>query len=108
MGWIGFIFYIFLWGNILLKGALNYWQMHDEELKTIVLALMCMLSGVFVVEYAQDIVGKTPFNLLFWVFCAILFKSIKIDQDLYEESQKEQESDEKELKTQDKHRGVKV
>ncbi len=100
LGWIGFIFYIFLWGNILLKGALNYWKMHDEELKTIVLALLCMLSGVFVVEYAQDIVGKTPFNLLFWVFCAILFKSIKMDQNLWEESEKKKDAEEPEFKNQ--------
>lgn len=80
LGWIGFLIYIFLWANILLKGAIKYWLMKDDELKTIALALLCMLSGIFVVEYAQDIVGKTPFNLLFWVFCAILFKALKLDE----------------------------
>ncbi|ACF12858.1 hypothetical protein Ctha_0387 [Chloroherpeton thalassium ATCC 35110] len=84
LGWIGFIFYIFLWLNILIKGTLQYWKLQDEELKVIVLAILCMLAGVFVVEYAQDIIGKTPFNLLFWVFCAILFKAIKLDEHVEE------------------------
>ncbi len=79
LGWIGLIFYLFLWFSILIKGTLQYWRLKDEDLKAVVLAILCMFSGVFVVEYAQDIVGKTPFNLLFWVFCAILFKSIKLD-----------------------------
>ncbi|NTW48704.1 MAG: O-antigen ligase family protein [Chlorobiales bacterium] len=80
LGWIGLFFYLMLWVNILLKSVIAYWKVRDEELKSTALAIICMLAGVFVVEYAQDIVGKIPFNLLFWVFCAILFKAIKIDR----------------------------
>ncbi|NTU74304.1 O-antigen ligase family protein [Candidatus Roizmanbacteria bacterium] len=79
LGWIGFSFYLILWVSILLKSVIAYLRVKDEELKSVTLAIICMFVGVFVVESAQDVVGKIPFNLLFWVFTAILFKAIKID-----------------------------
>ncbi len=79
MGWIGLLIYIFLWLNILIKSVFPYWKMKNPELKTIALSIFVSIVPLIVIESAQDIVGKLPSNLLFWVQLAILFRAIELD-----------------------------
>ncbi|WP_020533012.1 O-antigen ligase family protein [Flexithrix dorotheae] len=79
MGWIGLLIYIFLWINILIKSVFPYWKMKNPELKTIALSIFVSIVPLIVIESAQDIVGKLPSNLLFWVQLAILFRAIELD-----------------------------
>ncbi|MDX2128650.1 MAG: O-antigen ligase family protein [Chloroherpetonaceae bacterium] len=80
LGWIGLLFYLFLWGNILVRGVTSYWKLQEQPLKPISMALLSILFSILVVEYAQDIVGKMPSSLLFWVFLALLFRSTSLNE----------------------------
>lgn len=83
MGWIGFLLYIFLWGTVLwhsLKGFIflkkNYRHKPEEaaERRVLALAMLALVVPLTVVETVQDIVGKLPVNLLFWVWMAMLLR----------------------------------
>ncbi|MDW7690502.1 O-antigen ligase family protein [Flammeovirgaceae bacterium SG7u.111] len=81
-GWIGLIIYLFLWANLLIKGAWGYFfNMKDPELKTIALCIIVIIFPLAVVELAQEILVKLPSNFLFWIYVAILFRAIEMDKE---------------------------
>lgn len=48
--------------------------LYDPRLKVLGLALLTGLSSLFVIEYAQDINGKLPMNILLWILMAVMIK----------------------------------
>ena len=79
MGWIGLIIYLALWINIMVFSIIGYLRMKDKELKAVALGILVCIAPLMVIEYAQDIIGKLPSNLLFWVQVALLVRAVEID-----------------------------
>ena len=79
LGWIGLLIYLMLWARLLWCGWRSYFSLSDPMLKQVLLALLCTLPAILVVEWAQDIIGKAPFNLLFWMLAALVVIAPKID-----------------------------
>ncbi|GAA4841172.1 hypothetical protein GCM10023331_27750 [Algivirga pacifica] len=88
MGWVGLIIYLILWASITIKAMLGGWKVKDKEMKVIVAAIIASMLPLSVAEYAQDIIGKLPSNLLFWVWIGILFKAIKIGQETNDDDER--------------------
>lgn len=78
MGWVGLLFYLFFWANLLIHGYLGVRKIHDPELKTIALGILSALPAMLLAEYAQDLMNKMPSSLLFWLIIASLFALIRI------------------------------
>ncbi|PWJ38509.1 O-antigen ligase family protein [Sediminitomix flava] len=78
MGWIGYLLYLLLWGAVLIKTLLMYLKVKDEELRWIAIGIFGALCPLVVVETAQDIVGKLPSNMLFWIWVAMLLRALEI------------------------------
>lgn len=73
LGWIGLLIYL----SVLLRLywlMFNSWRIAQERDKWLILAVLVPLSSLLVVEWAQDIIGKMPFNILFWMIAAATIK----------------------------------
>lgn len=85
MGWVGIIGFLSLLFTMLFYGVKTVWhfdtigQSHSE-IRIVALSLVSALSSLLVVEWVQDIVGKIPFNVFFWVLCGILLKLSHLEQ----------------------------
>jgi hypothetical protein len=78
MGWIGLGLYALLWIVILWNGIIGFFKIKHPPLKLMALCILVSIVPLVVVEMAQDIVGKLPSNMLFWVFLAILMRCIDL------------------------------
>jgi len=81
LGWIGLTLYLLLWIVIFKQGIDSYFRIRDPNLKAIVLAMLCVLFSLFVVNYPQDILKQVPTSLLFWVAAAIISRASRIEQE---------------------------
>jgi cell division protein FtsW (lipid II flippase) len=85
MGWIGFLLYLLLWavilwhsifGFFLLKGRCKNIPEQYGERKLMSIAIIASIVPLIAVETAQDIIGKLPSNLLFWIWLAMLIRLV--------------------------------
>lgn len=79
MGWVGIAGFLTLLLTMLFYGVKTVWHFDSigeshSEIRIVALSLVSGLSTLLVVEWAQDIVGKIPFNVFFWILCGILLK----------------------------------
>lgn len=74
LGWIGLILYAFLLVKMFLLSLFSYMKLKDPDLRILGLALLSALSSLFLIEYAQDINGKLPMNILLWILFAVMIK----------------------------------
>ncbi|MEM1135151.1 MAG: O-antigen ligase family protein [Bacteroidota bacterium] len=86
MGWIGFLLYLLLWlvilwhsifGQLQLKERCKHIAEEYQERRLMSIAIIASIVPITVVETAQDIIGKLPSNLLFWIWVAMLIKLVK-------------------------------
>ena len=80
LGWIGLIFFLNVYYNVLIKGTFRFWKMKDPFYRTIVAGMICGIAPMLVVEWGQEVVGVFPMSLLFWIFIAIMFRAIELDK----------------------------
>ncbi len=80
LGWIGLLFFLNVYYNVLVKGSLLYWKMKNAKYKSIVAGMIAGISPLLIAEWGQEVVGVFPLSLLFWMFVAILFRAIYFDQ----------------------------
>ncbi len=80
LGWIGLLFFLNVYYNILVKGTFLFWKMKNKRYKAIVSGMICAIAPLLVVEWGQEVVGVFPMSVLFWLFAAIMFRSIDFDQ----------------------------
>lgn len=85
MGWIGFLLYVLLWAVILWHSIYGFFflksnckEFPDEykERKLMSIAIIASIVPLIAVETAQDIIGKLPSNLLFWIWLAMLIRLV--------------------------------
>lgn len=77
MGWVGLIIYILLWVAIVWYILTKYYKIKNKKWKWLSMSIISSTLPLAVVEYTQDIIGKLPFSLLFWVLIAIAVNSAK-------------------------------
>ncbi|MEH0155780.1 O-antigen ligase family protein [Limibacter armeniacum] len=85
MGWVGLLIYLFLWIKIIWSTIIGYYNIRDSEMKWFAMSILASTLPLAVVEYTQDIIGKLPFNLLFWVLTAMAYKANEIGSRLPED-----------------------
>ncbi|GAB5409036.1 MAG: hypothetical protein BalsKO_14010 [Balneolaceae bacterium] len=74
LGWLGLILYLTLLINMFWLSLKSFKKLHDQKLRILGLALLSGLSTLFLIEYAQDINGKLPMNILLWIMFAIMIR----------------------------------
>lgn len=73
LGTVGLLLYILVFARFFYLGYLSCNQ-HSERNKIWSIALFSALSSLILIEWAQDINGKVPFNIYFWILMATLIK----------------------------------
>lgn len=73
LGWIGLILYVVLMLRLFWL-SFHGLQQSTGWRKAVIAATLAALSALFVVEWAQDILGKLPFNQLFWILMAMTIR----------------------------------
>lgn len=80
LGWIGLIIYLSLLLRLFWLMFMS-WRVSDERDQWLILAILVPLSSLLVVEWVQDIIGKMPFNILFWMITAAVIKLGELNKD---------------------------
>jgi hypothetical protein len=73
MGWIGLLLYLTVLGVLFFYGSKACVSPY-YHLKLRALPIWAALISLLVIEWAQDIIGKVPFNVFFWILMAILIR----------------------------------
>ena len=73
LGTIGMLLYAILLLRLFYLG-LRSCLFTTGEYKSLAIVLFASLSSLLVIEWAQDIIGKIPFNVFFWILMAVLIK----------------------------------
>ncbi len=85
LGWIGVILYLGLLIRLFFLSLMNFIKLKDPNLRILGLALLSSLSTLFLIEYAQDINGKLPMNILLWILMALMIRLPKIQEAIPDE-----------------------
>lgn len=80
LGWIGIILYLALLLRLFFLSLRSFSKLTDPNLRILGLALLSGLSTLFLIEYAQDINGKLPMNILLWVLMAVMIRLPNIQE----------------------------
>lgn len=99
LGWIGLTLYFALWIVIFREGINSYFRIRDPSMKNIVLAMMCVLFSLYVVNYPQEATKQLPTSLLFWVAAAIINRGSQIEEEMKEKMVKLKKIEAIDLKT---------
>jgi putative inorganic carbon (hco3(-)) transporter len=73
LGTIGMLIYAIVLARFFFLGFKSS-QSKNEEIKALAMALFSALSSLLLIEWAQDINGKVPFNVFFWILTAVMIK----------------------------------
>jgi putative inorganic carbon (HCO3(-)) transporter len=82
LGWIGLLVFLYLYYKILTRGVRLSFQMKDPMLKAIAMGILAAVAPLLIVEWGQEVIGVFPMSILFWMFVAILFRALAIDQEM--------------------------
>lgn len=77
LGWIGLIIFLLIYLQAFFKGIQGMWQMNNKIHKDKVESIICCLPAWGLVEMGQEVAGVFPMSLLFWVFLAVIFTTLK-------------------------------
>ncbi len=80
LGWLGLILYLALLINLFWLSLKSFKRLKDPNLRILGLALLSGLSTLFLIEYAQDINGKLPMNILLWILMAVMIRLPEIEE----------------------------
>ncbi|MES2266114.1 MAG: O-antigen ligase family protein [Bacteroidota bacterium] len=86
MGYVGLILFCTLMFVILKTGINNYYLIKNPELKIYCLAMILIIFVFNIGNYPQQALVQYPSNILFYLACALLSVTLRIDQ----QEQKEQ------------------
>jgi len=73
LGTLGMVIYAIVLLRLFYLGIFPCFS-SNSEIKTISISLFASLSSLLLIEWAQDIIGKIPFNVFFWILMAVLIK----------------------------------
>ncbi len=80
LGWIGLIIFLLIYFQAFFKGTRGLWKMKISEHRDKVESITCCLPAWGLVEMGQEVAGVFPMSLLFWVFLAVLFTTLKYEK----------------------------
>ncbi|GGH00446.1 O-antigen ligase family protein [Mucilaginibacter phyllosphaerae] len=80
MGYIGLILFCTLMFVILKTGINNYYLIKNPELKIYCLAMVLIIFVFNIGNYPQQALVQYPSNILFYLACALLSVTLRIDQ----------------------------
>lgn len=80
LGWIGLIIFLLIYLQAFFKGTNGMWKMKNQIHKDKVESIICCLPAWGLVELGQEVAGVFPMSLLFWVFLAVLFTTLKYEK----------------------------
>lgn len=85
LGIVGLLLHIFILLFILAKGSyIAFFKLKDEQLKGIVVAMLCGLAGVYIAAFSLEIIGQLPTSIIMFICMTIAFISPVIDKELQE------------------------
>ncbi len=88
-GIIGLFLHIAILLYILAYGAyLALFVLKDIELRGIVIALLCGISGIYATSYGNEVLGQFPTGIILYMSMAIVFVSPYFDKEIEEEKMK--------------------
>lgn len=83
LGIIGLLLHVFILLFVIAKGAyIAFFVLKSEQLKGIVIAMLCGLFGVYIAAYSLEIIGQLPTSIIMFICMAIIFVSPSIDQEI--------------------------
>ena len=83
MGIVGLIIHIFNLFFIVSYGAyLVYFKIMNTELKGLITAFVCGLSGVYLAAYSLEIIGQFPTSFIMFICMTLIFRSKVLDNRL--------------------------
>ena len=80
LGWIGLIIFLLIYLQAFFKGTKGMWQMQNTSHKDKVESIICCLPAWGLVEMGQEVAGVFPMSLVFWVFLAVIFTTLKYEK----------------------------
>lgn len=80
MGWIGLILFCTLMFVILKTGINNYYLIKNPELKIYCLAMVLIIFVFNIGNYPQQALVQYPSNILFYLACALLSVTLRLDK----------------------------
>lgn len=82
-GIIGLTIHIINLLFIVAFGAyLVFFKLKDKELKGLITAFVCGLSGVYVAAYSLEIIGQFPTSFIMFICMTLIFRSRSLDKEL--------------------------
>ena len=85
-GIVGLILHLFILMYILLHGSfLVMFRLKTPEVKGIVTAMLCGISGIYISAYSIEILGQFPFAFITFISMTIVFISPRIEKELINE-----------------------
>ncbi|GAB1373920.1 hypothetical protein MASR1M46_08010 [Bacteroidales bacterium] len=82
-GIVGLIIHLFNLIFIVAYGAyVVYFKIKDNEMKGLISAYVCGLSGVYIAAYSLEIVGQFPTSFIMFICMTLIFRSKIIDSEL--------------------------
>ncbi|MBL4676119.1 MAG: O-antigen ligase family protein [Mucilaginibacter sp.] len=86
MGYVGLILFCMLMFVILKTGINNYYLIKDPELKMYCLAMVLIIFVFNIGNYPQQALVQYPSNILFYLACALLSVTLRLDKQEREKS----------------------
>jgi O-antigen ligase len=80
MGYVGLILFCMLMFTILKTGINNYYLIKNPELKIYCLAMVLIIFVFNIGNYPQQALVQYPSNILFYLACALLNVTLRIDK----------------------------
>ncbi len=74
MGWIGLLIYMALLFKILQTGVYYYLRVRDPVIKTMYLAINCLIFILIVASYPQEIIILLPTSIIFYICAAAIIR----------------------------------
>ena len=85
-GIVGLILHLLILMYILLHGSfLVMFRLKTTEIKGIVTAILCGISGIYTAAYSIEILGQFPFAFITFICMTIVFISPRIEKELINE-----------------------
>lgn len=79
LGWVGLLFFLWLYAKIIWEGIRKSRHVQDAGLKAVATGIIAVVPPLLIVEWGQEVIGVFPMSILFWMLIAILFRAIALD-----------------------------
>lgn len=70
-GVVGLSLYLFVLAGIILTGVYKVWQIRDDRLRILMIALLSEFIGIALVSYSNPILGQFPTSTMLFINCVL-------------------------------------